>query len=272
MSAAAGGPAATREAGRATVAPLGRMLLSQAVSEILTRWRIPAFSVTIVALPVLFFTFFGLPYVKQTLPNGTNLGAYLVASFAAYSVGSVMVFGFGIGVATERGLKVDVLMRATPLPPLIAILAKVINALTYALLSLIVLIVYAVIVGGVRQDLVVWIDLIARLLAGSVPFIALGFTIGYTCGPNVAPAAANLIYLPLSFASGLFLPVSQLPGFVRAVAPYLPAYHYGQLVWSAVGAATEPMPVALAWLAAYTAVFLAIAFRAYRREESRKFG
>src|SRR6185503_17678750 len=246
---------ATTAAGpaRRAVAPLGRMLLTQARSEIRTRWRIPAFSVTIVALPVLFFTFFGLPYVKQTLPNGTNLGAYLVASFAAYSVGSVMVFGFGIGVSTERGLKVDVLMRAT-------------------LLSLVVLIVYAVIVGGVRQDLVVWADMVARLLAGSVPFIALGFAIGYTCGPNVAPAAANLVYLPLSFASGLFLPLSQLPGFVRAVAPYLPAYHYGQLAWSAVGAATEPMPVALAWLAGYTALFLAIAFRAYRREESRKFG
>jgi ABC-2 type transport system permease protein len=257
---------------RSDVAPLGRMLLVQARSEIRTRWRIPAFSVTIVALPVLFFTFFGLPYVKQTGPNGINLGAYLLASFAAYSVGSVMVFGFGIGVATERGLKVDVLMRATPLPPLIAILAKVINALAYALLSLVVLIVYGVIVGGIRQDPLVWLDMIARLLVGSVPFIALGFAIGYTCGPNVAPAAANLIYLPLSFASGLFLPLSQLPGFVRAVAPYLPAYHYGQLAWSAVGAATERMPVALAWLAGYTALFLAIAFRAYRREESRKFG
>ena len=99
------------------VAPLGRMLLTQTWSELRIRWRIPAFSVTIVALPVLFFTFFGLPYAQQTLPDGTSLGAYLLASFAAYSVGSVMVFGFGIGVATERGLKVDLLMRATPLPP-----------------------------------------------------------------------------------------------------------------------------------------------------------
>ena len=30
--------------------------------------------------------------------------------------------------------------------------------------------------------------------------------------------------------------------------------------------------MSLAWLAGYTVVFLAIAFRAYRREESRKFG
>ncbi len=215
------------------VAPLGRMLLAQTWSELRIRWRIPAFSVTIVALPVLFFTFFGLPYAKQTLPNGMSLGAYLVASFAAYSVGSVMVFGFGIGVAIERGQKVDLLMRATPLPPVIAILAKVLNALFYALLSLVVLIVYAVVVGGIRQDLTVWLDMIARLLAGSVPFIALGFAIGYLCGPNVAPAVANLVYLPLTFASGLFMPLNQLPGFVRVIAPYLPAYHYGQLGWSA---------------------------------------
>jgi ABC-2 type transport system permease protein len=259
-------------AAKAGTAPLGHMLLVQTWAELRMRWRIPAFSVTIVALPVLFFTFFGLPFARQTLPNGTSLGAYLLASFAAYSVGSVMVYGFGIGVATERGLKVDVLMRATPLPPFIAILAKVLNALAYALLSLVILIGYGVVVGGVRQDLLVWIDMIARLLAGSVPFIALGFAIGYVCGPNVAPAVANLVYLPLSFASGLFMPLSQLPAFVRRIAPYLPAYHYGQLGWGAVGAASEPLLESLAWLAGYTVLFLLIAMRAYQREESRKFG
>jgi ABC-2 type transport system permease protein len=267
MSALSGEAAATSR-----VAPIGRMLLLQTWSEMRIRGRIPAFSVTIVALPVLFFTFFGLPYVKQTTAGGTSLGVYLLASFAAYSVGSVMVFGFGIGVATERALKVDVLMRATPLPPIVAILAKVLNAQVYALLSLVVLIAYGAVVGGVRQDLSVWVDMIARLLAGSAPFVALGFAIGYLSGPNVAPAAANLVYLPLAFASGLFLPLSQLPGFVQRVAPYLPTYHYGQLAWSAVGAASEPMPVAAAWLAGYTVLFLAIALRAYRREESRKFG
>jgi ABC-2 type transport system permease protein len=254
------------------VAPLGRMLLAQTRSELRTRWRIPAFSLTIVALPVLFYTFFGLPLARQTTPGGVSLGAYLLASFAAYSVGSVMVFGFGIGVATERGLKVDVLMRATPLPPIVAILAKVLNALAYALLSLVVLIVYGVVVGGVREDFTVWLVMIVRLLAGSVPFIALGFAIGYLSGPNVAPALANLVYLPLAFAAGMFMPLSQLPGFVRRIAPYLPTNHLGQLGWSALGANTEPLAVSLAWLAGYTALFLVIALRAYRREESRKFG
>ena len=252
-------------------APLGRMLLAQTASELRIRWRIPAFSVTIVALPVLFFTFFGLPFARQTLPGGVSLGAFLLASFAAYAVGSVMVYGFGIGVATERGMKIDLLMRATPVPPAIVILAKVLNALVFSGISIVVLIVYGVLVGGVRQDLTVWIVMIVRLLAGSLPFIALGFAIGYSSGPHAAPALANLIYLPLAFASGLFMPVSQLPGFVQRIAPYLPAYHYGQLAWGAVGAPTEPVLTSLTWLAGYTAVFLLITVRAYRREQSLKF-
>jgi ABC-2 type transport system permease protein len=253
------------------MAPLLGMLVAQTLGELRVRWRTPAFSLTNLALPVLFFTFFGLPVAGQTFSNGVSVGAYLLASFAAYAVGSVMVYGFGIGVATERGMKVDLLMRATPLPPAIAILAKVLNALAFSLLSVVVLIVYGVLVGGVRQDLTVWIDVIARLLAGSLPFVALGFAIGYSASPTVAPALANLIFLPLSFASGLFMPLDQLPGFVQRIAPYLPTYHYAQLAWSAVGVPSEPLLTSLAWLTGYTALFMALTIRAYRREQSLKF-
>ena len=58
---------------------------------------------------------------------------------------------------------------------------------------------------------------------------------------------------------------------MQQVAPYLPTYHYAQLAWSAVGAPAEPMATSLAWLAAYTVLFLALAVRAYRREEQQKF-
>ena len=253
-------------------APLFPMLLAQTRSELRMRWRVAAFSLTSLLLPIVFFTFFGLPFVRQTFPNGVSVGAYLLASFAAYAVGNVMVYGFGIGVAVERGQKVDVLLRATPLPPAIAITAKVLNALIFSLLSITALIVYGVLVGGLHQNLAVWANVVVRLLAGSLPFVGLGFAIGYSVGPNAAPAVANLIYLPLAFASGLFMPVSQLPGFVQKMAPYLPTYHYGQLAWSAVGAPAEPLLTSLAWLAGYTIFFMAIALRAYRREESRKFG
>jgi ABC-2 type transport system permease protein len=255
----------------ARVAPLGRVLLAQARAELLIRRRIPAISLTSLALPVVFFTFFGLPVAHLKRADGVSVGAFLVVSFGAYTVGSVMVNAFGVGVAVERGMKVDLLQRVTPLPPGLLLLAKALTAMLLALLGVALLIGYATVVGGVAEPPAVWAAAAALLLAGALPFVGLGLAIGYAAGPNSAPAVANLVYLPLSFASGLFVPLEQLPAFVRALAPCLPTYHYGQLAWSALGARTAPLGSSLAWLAGYTVVFLALALHAYRREERRKF-
>jgi ABC-2 type transport system permease protein len=253
------------------VAPLGRMLLTQTWSELLIRWRLPAFSATSLALPVVLFTFFALPFAGRTTPGGRDTGVLSLASFGAYAVGQVMVFGFGIGVAVERGQKVDVLMRATPLPASVYLAAKIVVGMLFGLASVLVLFAYGMVVGGIRLAPDVLLNVIARLLAGSLPLIALGFSIGYTAGPNAAPAVANLVYLPLVFASGIFLPLEQLPAFVQRAAPYLPTYHYAQLAWSAVGAGREPLGTSVAWLAGYSLVFLWAAVRAYRRKAQRKF-
>jgi ABC-2 type transport system permease protein len=253
------------------VAPILNMLWAQTRSELLMRWRVPAFSVTNLALPIVFFTFFGLPVAHLRRGDGVSIGAYLLASFGAYAVGNVMVYGFGIGVANERGMKIDRLMRASPLPPLVFMLAKVLTALVFSLVALVLLIAFGIVVGGIHQTPAVWATIIVRLLAGSLPFIALGFAIGYWSGPNAAPALANLIYLPLSFASGLFVPLNQLPAFIQTMAPYLPSYHYAQLAWSALGAGRESIGESLLWLGGYTALFLTLAVRSYRREERAKF-
>jgi ABC-2 type transport system permease protein len=247
------------------------MLLKQTWSELLIRWRLPAFSATSLVLPVVLFSFFGLPFAGRVSRHGVDVGALLLASFGAYAVGQVMVFGFGIGVAVERGQKIDVLVRATPLPAGVYLAAKVAVGMLFSLLSVLVLFTFGALAGGIRLAPDVWVNVVARLLAGSLPFIALGFFIGYTAGPNAAPAMANLVYLPLAFASGIFLPLDQLPGFVQRVAPYLPTYHYAQLAWSAVGVGGEPLGTSLAWLAGYALAFLWMAGQAYRREARRKF-
>lgn len=255
----------------AAVAGLGSILRAQIRSEIRLRWRVPAFSASNLVLPVVLYSFFGLPFAGRTTPRGLDIGVVLLVSFAAYAVGQVMVYGFGIGVAMERGQRIDLLMRATPLPAGIHLAAKVVVAALFGLLAALILFAYASLAGGIRLAPGLWVSVIARLLAGALPLIALGFWVGYVAGPNAAPAVVNLIYLPLAFASGLFLPPDQLPGFVQRIAPYLPTYHYAQLAWSAIGAAREPVGVSLLWLAGYAVVLLWLAARAYRRETSRKF-
>ncbi|HXH84718.1 MAG TPA: ABC transporter permease, partial [Candidatus Tectomicrobia bacterium] len=196
-------------AARVPVAPALRVLVAQTWGELVIRSRFPAFSVTSLALPVLLFTFFGLPLVGRRAAGDVDLGTLLLTSFAAYTVGQVMVFGFGIGVAIERGHRVDVLMRATPMSAAVYLGSKVVVGMVFALLALVVLFAYAAVVGGVRLAPGVLVGVVARLLVGALPLVALGFAIGYTAGPNAAPAVANLVYLPLAFASGIFLPLER---------------------------------------------------------------
>jgi ABC-2 type transport system permease protein len=260
---------AVATAGRAPIFP---MLVRQTMAEFLKLWRVPAFSLTSLLLPVMFYAFIGIGQSSQLISPGVTFGAYFLASMAVYAVANVMIFSFGISVATERGMKMDVLMRATPMPPWVYLLSKCITALVFAAMTLVVLFPFAYVAGGVRLEASEWVTLAYRVLLGSIPFIALGFAIGYLSGPNSAVAVINLIYLPTAFASGLFFPKQLLPSFIQSIAPYLPLHFFGQLGRDAVGAPTdESVTTDWLYLAAYGVAFFALALWAYRREEGRKF-
>ena len=126
---------------------------------------------------------------------------------------------------------------------------------------------------GVRLPLGTWAALFGTLLAGVLPFCAMGLAFGYLLGPNSAPQVINLVYLPMAFASGLWLPIEQLPGFLQRLAPYLPPYHYVQLALGTFGASRDgATELHLAALLGFTVGFLAIAVWAYRRDEGKTYG
>src|SRR5712691_9272688 len=154
-------------------APVGSMLARQTWAEFLKLWRVPAFSITSLVLPVMFYAFIGIGQASQEFSPHVTFGAYFLASMAVYGVANVMIFSFGISVATERGMKMDVLMRATPMPPWIYLLSKCITAVAFAALTLVVLFPFAYVAGSVRLDPSVWFTLAYRVLLGSIPFIAL---------------------------------------------------------------------------------------------------
>lgn len=256
------------EAGR--LAPLGPMLAAQSLAQLVQLLRSPFYGLFSLALPVIFWVFFGLPRA-HVIMFGIEGGAYLLASYGAYAIANTMLFTFGIGIAWERGRKQDLLMRATPLRPGVYLAARLVAAMTFGLVTLVVLSLLAWLTGGVRLGAGQWATLVWRLLVGSLPLFMLGLAIGYLVTDQAATAIVNLVGLPMFLASGIIIPISELPDFVRTVAPYLPAYRYAQLAWGAVGAHADPPLTDLLWLAAYFAVFVAIALRAYRIDESSKF-
>ena len=97
-------------------------------------------------------------------------------------------------------------------------------------------------------------------------FCAIGLFVGSIASGSAAPAIANLIYLPMSFLSGLWMPLAVLPAFIAKIAPTWPAWHLGRLALAAVGQAPgEPLlPHALA-LGAVAVVFTWLARRRLAR-------
>jgi ABC-2 type transport system permease protein len=251
-----------------------RMVALQSRAEFLKLFRVPAFSVTSIVLPAMFYAFIGLGQASQPLAPGSRVtfGAYFLASMALYGVANVMVLGFGISLANERGQKQDLLMQSTPLPAPVFFIAKAVSALVIAFIALVVLALLAYVAGGVRLDVSQWLTLGWRAMVCAIPFVGLGFGLGYLASPNSAPAVTNLIYLPTAFASGLFFPLRLLPQFLQNLAPYLPLYRGAQLVWDSVGTPIDTnLGADWLYMGAYTVIFFGLALWAYRRDQSRKF-
>ncbi|MBA3945495.1 MAG: ABC transporter permease [Herpetosiphonaceae bacterium] len=248
------------------------MLGQQIRTEFMKLWRIPAFSASVLLFPVILFVLFAVPYARETLPNGSSAGKYLLASFCAYGLLGVAFFSFGISVATERGQGWMRLIRATPLPATIFITAKIVMALMFAVLLLALMFPLAFFAGHVRMATYEWIMLFINLVVGVLPFSMVGFALGYWAGPNSAAPIANIVYLPLSFASGLWQPLESLPAIVQRIAPYLPPYHYAQLVRRAVGVEDGKTGQHLAWLLGTALVFGLLSAWGYRRDQDKQYG
>jgi ABC-2 type transport system permease protein len=256
---------------RMDVAPIPRMAWMETRAKLLNRIRVPAFTFFSLAMPVGFFALFNAIYGSQRQTGGVTAGKYLLASMATYACANVMVYNFGIGIANDRGQKMDLLQRAMPLPGAVAMAANLLSAVAFAAGALLVLFAYALTIGGVRIDAATTGDLLVRLLLGALPMAGLGIAIGYGTGPNVAPALTNAIYLPMTFLSGIFIPLAILPAAIRSIGSLLPTYHYAQLAWGALGASDESLGVAVLWLVGWGIVLFFLALRVYRLDQSRKF-
>jgi ABC-2 type transport system permease protein len=249
-----------------------RVYATEARHEFLKLVRIPIFAASTIALPLMFYVIFGIAFAGQQA-DGVEATTYLMVTYGAFGVIGAALFGFGVSVAVERGQGWMRLKRVAPMPPLVYFVAKVLMSLTIATIIVLGLFTLGALLGGVRLGLDQWVALGLALVAGALPFSAMGLAFGYLVGPNSAPAVLNLVWLPMAFASGLWIPISQLPELVQSVAPFLPPYHFVQLALSTIGASEGGSPAVHAGaVLAFTVVFLGVAAWGFRRDEGRTYG
>ena len=232
-------------------------------SEFLRVWRTPGFALPTLLFPVMFYLFFGVLLARGQ--SGAQQSLYALAGLGSFGVIGPGLFGFGVGFAMDRGLGWLQVKRASPIPPSAYLVAKMLMAMLFALIVTTVLSSMAALLAHVHLEPGQWLNLALTLVAGSVPFCAMGLAIGAWSKPQSAPAIVNLTFLPMSFLSGLWMPLQFLPAFMQKLATFLPAYHLGRLAYNAIGVYPEPPLPHVAALAAFTVGFLLLAARGYRK-------
>src|SRR5690554_3660856 len=240
--------------------------------EFLKLLRVPISSISVIGFPIMFYIFFGGMFGAGEA-QGIVGGLYMVGTFSAVGVLSAAMFGFGVGVASERGQGWMRLKRVSPMPPMAYFVAKIVMAFIFSTLSVLAVTLAGLVLGHARFDPLEWLGMYGALMLGVGAFSGLGLAVGYLFGPNSAPVVLNLIYMPMAFLSGLWMPIELLPPFIRHIAEFLPTYHYAQLVLSTLGAEPlAPSGTHLLVLAGFTVLFLGLAAVAYFRDEGKTYG
>ena len=197
--------------------------------EFLKLLRTRTFSLSIIGFPLMFYVLFGLGN-KGAMMDGMNFAKYLLAGYCCFGMIGASLFGIGVGLASERSAGWLELKRASPMPPMAYLLAKCITAQAFGVIIVCVLSALGVLFGGVHLTTFEFAQMLALTLVGTVPFAAMGLLIALIVPASAASGVVNLLYLPLSFMSGLWIPINHLPRFLQVIAPYLPAYHLSQLM------------------------------------------
>jgi len=227
--------------------------------ELMRGLRNPAFALPMTLIPGALYVLFAVFIAGEAIDKDPTLGAFLFGGFAVMAVTMPALFGICTSLALERDMGLMRLKRAQPAPAGSWLVAKIACGFVFTLLSFLPMLAIAVLSGKLPLAPAQIAAMSAALVAGSIPFSALGLMVGTLVNGSAAPGYANLIYLPGCYLSGMFFP---LPKSMYWQTPLWPQFHIDQLAMHAAGVTKyqfEPVAIAVGTLVGFTVLFSAIA-------------
>lgn len=230
--------------------------------EIVRTLRNVRFLVMLLAFPVLLY----LIYARQSgTSQGLTVATLLLVSLAVYSgMGSAM-FASGPQLARERQSGWMRQLRISPITTTGWFAAKLVQAILMVIPGLALLAALALTYGHVHLAPGRLGVLAVVLVAGAIPFCALGLVIGLVFDGQTAQVAQMITLLVLAFLGGIFIQWSSLPHGIQLIGKALPSYHLAQLGWNA--AAGHALGIThIAVLAGWAAALAVIAAWRWRQD------
>jgi len=234
--------------------------------EVLRVLRNRVFHAVTLALPLVLF--FGVASGQRHATfNGTSFPLYFMTAMAVY--GS-MFAALGPGARIARDISGGWIrqLRITPLRAPTDLVAKVASAYLLALPTLVLLYLAGALLG-VRLAASQWLEMTGLILVGLVPFVIIGFVVGYLMPVDALTPALGGIVVLFSLFGGVYGFELAKSGLMFDVMKALPSYWLVQAGKSvAVSGGGWP---GQAWLviAIWTVVLVPIAGLAYRRNTAR---
>ena len=229
-------------------------------------FRNPGFWVPTILFPMMLYSFFG-----ASLPPAGIYSQMAIASFAIYGVVGIGFYQFGVGVAQTREDPFDSWQRTLPASALSNALAQVSIATILALSAVLLVLLASLLFGKTPLSFAASLNLIAVCALVAIPATLMGIALGYSASAKAAPALANLIFLPLAFLGGLWIPPIQMPEVINNISLFVPTRLMGEFSWSAV-AGELPHTNFILGLGAYTLGFALLVVFLVRRDRLKRFG
>ena len=235
--------------------------------EFLKLLRAKSFSFSTIGFPVMFYVLFGIANRNVNTGN-IHIAKYMLGGYACFGLIGAALFGIGVGLASELAAGWLELKRASPMPASAYLFAKCATAIAFGLIIVTILTAIAIAFGGVSLTSLELTKMLSLTIVGSISFASMGLLLALLVPANAAPAIVNLIYLPMSFLSGLWMPLRFMPHWLQSLAPALPTYHLSQLMLSIFGY-QDSMSLVAHWnaLVGFTLVILGLSWLIFHRRE-----
>lgn len=250
---------------------IARIFLRELRYESLRMLRTRSFSLSVLGFPLMFYVLFALVLNRGAQVDGASAARYLLGGYACFGTVGAALFGVGVPLAAELDAGWLELKRSGPMPPAAYLLAKCGTAVLFAVAIVSALAALGVLFGGVTLTPGELARVLGLAAVGALPFAALGLVLAVLAPASAAPGIANLLYLPMSFLGGLWIPLSVLPPALQRSAPALPTFHLGQLVLGALGFPARGLPLShVLYLVVLTAGALGLAAAIFSRREEKR--